>query len=158
YFRVVAPDLRGYGESDKPGGVAAYALTELVADVAGLVAAFDARDAIIVAHDWGGGIAWQFAMDRPELTRKLVVMNCPHLAIFGEALRSNPKQMLKSWYMFFFQTPILPELALGAAHAWPIANNMRSNAFQKDAITDEYIEKLRDACMRPGVLHSAVNY
>jgi pimeloyl-ACP methyl ester carboxylesterase len=158
HFQVVAPDLRGYNESDKPAGVQAYDLPVLVDDVAGLIAAFGAREAVIVGHDWGGGIAWQFAMDRPQLTRKLVVMNCPHLAIFGEAFRSNLKQLFKSWYMFFFQLPVAPEISLGLAHAWPIANNMRSNAVQKDAITDEYIEKLRDACMRPGVLHSAVNY
>src|SRR5258705_6700343 len=65
HFRVVAPDLRGYGESDKPGGVAAYAMTELVADVVGLIAAFGARDAVVVAHDWGGAVAWQLAMDHP---------------------------------------------------------------------------------------------
>src|SRR6185503_13283557 len=75
HFRVVAPDLRGYGESDKPAGVDAYATSELVADVAGLIEAFGERDAIIVAHDWGGGIAWQLAMDRPTLVRRLVVMN-----------------------------------------------------------------------------------
>jgi len=86
HFQVVAPDLRGYNESDKPAGVQAYDLPVLVADVAGLIAAFGAREAVIVGHDWGGGIAWQFAMDRPDLTKKLVVMNCPHLAIFGQAL------------------------------------------------------------------------
>src|SRR5262249_40733111 len=103
HFRVVAPDLRGYNESDKPAGVKAYDPAELVRDVVGLIAAFDAREAVIVAHDWGGGIAWQLAMDHPELTKRLVVMNCPHIAIFAQHLRDNPRQLLKSWYMFFFQ-------------------------------------------------------
>jgi pimeloyl-ACP methyl ester carboxylesterase len=158
YFRVVAPDLRGYGESDKPGGVAAYALTELVADVAGLVTAFDARDAIIVAHDWGGGIAWQFAMDRPELTNRLVVMNCPHLAIFQQHIRGNVRQLMKSWYMFFFQIPWLPETLLGLNDAWLLGNAVRNSTIQKDAIRDEDIRMLRAAASRPGALRSAINY
>src|SRR5438034_442384 len=69
-FRVVAPDLRGYNESDKPEGIAAYALPELVADVRGLIEAFGEREAAIVGHDWGGAIAWTFAMDHPEATRR----------------------------------------------------------------------------------------
>jgi pimeloyl-ACP methyl ester carboxylesterase len=158
HFRVVAPDLRGYNESDKPAGVAAYALPELVADVAGLVAAFDAHDAVIVAHDWGGAIAWQFAMDHPELTKRLVVMNSPHLALFQQHLRTNPGQLLKSWYMLFFQIPWLPETLLGLNHAWVIGNAVRRSAIQKDAITADDLRVLRDAASRPGALRSGINY
>jgi pimeloyl-ACP methyl ester carboxylesterase len=158
HFRVVAPDLRGYNESDKPAGLAAYALPELVADVAGLVAAFDARDAIIVAHDWGGGIAWQFAMDHPELTKRLVVMNCPHVAIFQQHLRSDPRQLLKSWYMLFFQLPWLPETLFGLNHAWVIGNAVRRATVQKGAITEDDLRVLRDAASRPGALRSGINY
>ena len=158
HFRVVAPDLRGYNESDKPAGVKAYALPELVADVAGLIAAFGERHAIIIAHDWGGCIAWQFAMDHPELTRCLVVMNCPHVAIFQQHLRMNPRQLLKSWYMLFFQLPWIPETLLGLGHAWAIGNAVRSAAVQKHAITDDDLRILRDAASRPGALRSAINY
>jgi pimeloyl-ACP methyl ester carboxylesterase len=158
HFRVVAPDLRGYNESDKPAGVAAYDMKELVADVAGLVRAFDAHEAVIVAHDWGGGIAWEFAMRHPELTRKLVVMNCPHIAIFEQALRANPKQMLKSWYMLFFQIPWLPETLLGLGDAWAIGNALRQATIQKDALTDDDIRALRAAASRPGALRSGLNY
>jgi pimeloyl-ACP methyl ester carboxylesterase len=158
HFRVVAPDLRGYNESDKPAGVQAYQLQELVADVAGLVAAFDARNAVIVAHDWGGAIAWQFAMDHPELIRRLVVMNCPHLAIFQQHLRANPRQLARSWYMFFFQIPWLPETLFGLGRAWPIANAIRRSAIQKSAITEDDLRVLREAASRPGALRSAINY
>ncbi len=158
HFRVVAPDLRGYNESDKPAGVKAYDRSELVADVAGLVAAFDARDAVIVGHDWGGGVAWQFAMDHPELTKRLVVMNCPHVAVFELALRHNPRQLLKSWYMFFFQIPWLPETLFGLNRAWAIGNAIRQSAVQKGAITDDDLRVLRDAASRPGALRSAINY
>ena len=109
-FRVVAPDLRGYNESDKPGPVSAYALPELVADVRGLVRAFGEREAVIVGHDWGGGVAWTFAMDHPEMTRRLVVMNCPHPAIFSEPLTAErspatrPRHKTSSAQLFWWTT------------------------------------------------------
>jgi epoxide hydrolase 4 len=158
HFRVVAPDLRGYNESDKPEGVAAYAMPVLIEDVAGLIRAFGEREAIIVGHDWGGGLAWAFAMERPEMTRRLVVMNCPHLAMFQHHLSNNPRQLLKSWYMFFFQIPWLPETLLGANHAAAIGNAFRSSVVNHAAFTDEDIRILRDAAAKPGALHSAVNY
>jgi pimeloyl-ACP methyl ester carboxylesterase len=157
-FRVVAPDLRGYNESDKPPGVSAYALPELVADVRGLIEAFGERQAVIVGHDWGGGIAWTFAMDHPEMTRRLVALNCPHPAIFAQHLRSNGRQLARSWYMFFFQIPWLPETLLGLRHARPVADAIRRSAVRQDSITAEDFAYLRDAASRPGALRSAVNY
>ncbi len=157
-FRVVAPDLRGYNESDKPGPVSAYAMSELVADVRGLIEAFGEREAVIVAHDWGGGIAWTFAMEHPEMTRRLVVMNCPHPAIFATHLRSNRRQMAKSWYMFFFQIPWLPETLLGLNHAALVGRAVRESTIVKNQITDDDLRVLRDAASRPGALRSAINY
>lgn len=157
-FRVVAPDLRGYNESDKPPGVDAYAMSELIADLHGLIEAFGEREAVIVGHDWGGALAWTFAMEHPEATRRLVVMNCPHPAIFGQHLRANPRQLARSWYMFFFQIPWLPETLLGLRHAWPIGNAIRKSAVRQDAIAAEDIRVLRDAASQPGALRSALNY
>jgi pimeloyl-ACP methyl ester carboxylesterase len=157
-FRVVAPDLRGYNESDKPPGVQAYALAELVADVHGLVGAFGEHEAVIVGHDWGGAVAWTFAMEHPEATRRLVVMNCPHPAIFGQHLRRNRRQLARSWYMFFFQIPWLPETLLGLGHARAIARAVEGTAVRKDAITEDDLRYLRDAACRPGALRSAINY
>jgi epoxide hydrolase 4 len=157
-FRVVAPDLRGYGDSDKPEPVSAYALPELVADVRGLIEAFGEREAVIVGHDWGGGVAWTFAMDEPAMTRRLVVMNCPHPAIFSRMLRTDARQLRKSWYMFFFQIPWLPETLLGLGHAAAVGRAIRESAVRKDAITEDDLRVLRDAASRPGALRSAVNY
>jgi epoxide hydrolase 4 len=157
-FRVVAPDLRGYNESEKPASVAAYAMPELVADVAGLVSAFGERDAAVVGHDWGGAIAWYLAMERPALTRRLAVLNCPHPAIMTQYLRGNLRQLARSWYLFFFQLPWLPEFLLGRGHAWPIASAIRQSAVQRDAITDDDLTRLRDAAMHSGALRSALNY
>jgi epoxide hydrolase 4 len=157
-FRVVAPDMRGYNESDKPPGVAAYALPELVADVQGLVRAFGETQAVIVGHDWGGAVAWTFAMEHPEMTRRLVIMNCPHPAMFARHIRGNLRQLGRSWYMFFFQIPWLPETLLGLNRARPVADAIRRSAVRRDAISEEDLEHLRDAASRPGALHAAINY
>ncbi len=157
-FRVVAPDLRGYNESEKPAHVGAYAMSELVADVDGLVRAFGERDAAIVGHDWGGGVAWSFAMDRPQMTRKLAVLNCPHPAIMQHHLQTNPRQLARSWYMFFFQLPWLPERLLAMNHAWVVGNMVRSSAVRPEALTDEDIVRIRDAASQAGALRGALNY
>jgi len=157
-FRVVAPDLRGYNESEKPAGVAAYAMPQLVADVEGLVHAFGEREAAIVGHDWGGAVAWSVAMERPAVTRKLAVLNCPHPAIMTRQLRANPRQMARSWYMFFFQIPWLPEFLLGLGHARVIGRAMRTSTVRPGALGDDDIQRLRDAAMHSGALKSALNY
>jgi pimeloyl-ACP methyl ester carboxylesterase len=158
HYRVVAPDMRGYNESDKPVGLRHYTLDALVDDVEGLVHAFGEREAVIVGHDWGGGVAWSVAIERPAITKKLVVMNCPHLAVFSENLRTNRKQLLKSWYMFFFQIPRLPEWLLGANHARAIGRALEQSVVQKGAFTAEDVANLRDVASKPGALRSALNY
>ena len=158
HFRVVAPDMRGYNESDKPAGVRAYAMSELVADVDGLLRAFGEHEAVIVGHDWGGAVAWSFAMERPNATRRLVVLNCPHPAIFVEHLRGNRRQLARSWYMFFFQIPWLPETLLRLGGAWAIGAAIRRSTVREDSLTDEDLRMLRAAASRPGALHSGVNY
>jgi pimeloyl-ACP methyl ester carboxylesterase len=157
-FRVVAPDLRGYNESEKPAGVGAYAMPELVADVEGLVHAFGERDAAIVGHDWGGAVAWSVAMERPAVTRKLAVLNCPHPAMMVQSLRGSPRQLARSWYMFFFQIPWLPEFLLGLGHARAIGRAIRQSTVRTEAISDDDLERLRDAAMHSGALKSAINY
>ena len=156
--RVVAPDLRGYNESEKPASVAAYAMTELVADVEGLIDAFGARDAAIVGHDWGGAVSWHFAMDRPHRTRRLAVLNCPHPAMMTQHLRQNPRQLARSWYMLFFQIPRLPEFLLTLGHARPVARLIERSAVRRDDITDEDMQHVRDAAMHSGALRAALNY
>ena len=108
-FECVAPEMRGYGESDAPVGVGNYTLDKLVGDVADLIEALGHKRATVVGHDWGGAVAWATAMMRPDVVDRLIVMNCPHLERMSRALRRNPRQMLRSWYMLFFQIRRLPE-------------------------------------------------
>jgi len=111
-FKVVAPDMRGYNLSDKPQGVENYTIDKLIADVAGLIGAFGYEKAHIVSHDWGGVVAWQFAVALPGMLDKLCVMNAPHPAVYAQdILGGDFKQLLRSWYIGFFQIPKLPEAA-----------------------------------------------
>ena len=111
-FHAVAPDLRGYHLSDKPSGVAAYDIDLLADDVTGWMDALGAPRAIVVGHDWGGGVAWHVAARHPDRVSKLVVLDCPHPAVMARALVRNRAQRRKSWYMFFFQLPLVPERRL----------------------------------------------
>ena len=109
-FRVAALDMRGYNLSDKPDGVGNYAMPKLVADVAAVVAAESGEAAaparaVVVGHDWGGAVAWNVAMTRPDLVRLLVILNLPHPRGLFRELATNPEQQRNSQYAFNFQQP-----------------------------------------------------
>ena len=104
-FRVAAIDLRGYNLSDQPEGVANYAMPLLVGDVAAVIAAEGRKRATVVAHDWGGAIAWNLAMARPDLVERLVILNLPHPRGLARELANNPAQQENSGYAYRFQQP-----------------------------------------------------
>lgn len=115
HFQVVALDLRGYNKSDQPEGVENYTMDKLTSDVAAVVKHFKQEKATIVGHDWGGAIAWAFAMKHPESTERLVILNLPHPRGLIRELASNPDQQKNSQYARTFQQPgagaaIRPEL------------------------------------------------
>jgi pimeloyl-ACP methyl ester carboxylesterase len=105
HFQVVAIDLRGYNKSDKPEGVENYAMPKLVADVKAVVDHFGQSQAVILGHDWGGAIAWSFAMAHPDRTQRLVILNLPHLNALRRELADNPEQRTASAYARRFQQP-----------------------------------------------------
>ena len=104
-FKVVAIDQRGYNKSDQPEGVENYKIEKLVGDVRAVIKHFDRDKAIIVGHDWGGMVAWSFAMAHPEMTERLVVLNLPHPNGLRRELANNPKQQANSAYARNFQKP-----------------------------------------------------
>jgi epoxide hydrolase 4 len=159
-FRVAVPSLRGYGASDRPPRVSDYRVEKLGGDVLGLIRALGRGRAAIVGHDWGGGLAWTFALDHPEACERLVVCNCPHPAIFSRALRSNPRQLLRSWYMFFFQLPRLPEWVLGRGDFEALGRGFRQMVRRRDreVFTDHDLEEIKQALRPPGALTAAINY
>ncbi len=114
-LRAVAPDLRGYGGTDKRGP---YDMRTLTDDVVGLIRALGRERASLVGHDWGGGVAWLVPHVHPALVDRLLVLNCPHPAVLGNELRRNPRQLWRSKYMFWFQIPWLAERVLVRLHAF----------------------------------------
>lgn len=155
---VVAPDLRGYGKTDKPQGRASYQMPHLEDDIYGLIQALGYKSCVLIGHDWGGGVAWA-AVDRsPELFEKLVVMNCPHPARFTHALLFNVRQVFRSWYMFFFQLPVLPELWLKRDRYANIKRAFRGMTARPEAFPKEVLEAYAQNAAQPGALTAMLNY
>lgn len=154
--RALAPDLRGYGESDRPTDVDSYALPALCGDILGLLDAIGAESAHLVGHDWGGSIAWALASRSPERVRSLTILNSPHPVASAEA-RQIPEQQQKSWYMLLFQFS-------GVAEAWLSADdfaNLRRFVFDTAAdgvFSEEDRDRYVSALRRDGALTSALNY
>ena len=115
-YRVWAPNQRGYGGSSRPPHLQDYAIEHLMQDVAGLIdlarQQYGVRSVVLVAHDWGALVAWCFAARRLREIKRMVIINVPHPACFARELRRHPKQMLRSWYVAFFQLPWFPEWLL----------------------------------------------
>jgi epoxide hydrolase 4 len=131
HFDCVALEMRGYGETDAPAGIQNYTLDKLVGDAADLIEALGHQRAIVIGHDWGGAVAWATAMMRPDVVERLVVMNCPHPERMSQALRRNPRQMIRSWYMLFFQIPRLPEWIFRRRNYDALIRALRGGTIQK---------------------------
>jgi len=154
-YTVVAPDLRGYNESEKPRG--GYDIPTLIGDIAGLVTGLGYERATIAGHDWGGVLAWSFAMRYPSMTERLIVMNAPHPAAMVRELHTV-KQLRKSWYIFLFQLPWLPEMALLRNHANAIGRMLRGAAVQKEAFPRAVTARYQRAMSKPGAMRAALSY
>jgi epoxide hydrolase 4 len=155
-FRVVAPDMRGYNLSSRPAGVAAYDLDLLAGDIRNLIRELGAESSFLVGHDWGAAVAWSTAMNHPEVVERLAILNGPHARRFLQGLRT-PRQLAKSWYMFFFQLPWLAERLARAGRWWglryPFEHDARPGAFTPEDI-DAYVE----AWSQPGAATTMINY
>jgi pimeloyl-ACP methyl ester carboxylesterase len=160
-WRVWAPNLRGYGATSKPDGVRAYALDHLTDDVAALIdlakAEAPAREVMLIAHDWGAIIAWTFAILKKRPINRLVIMNVPHPKV-GEREIRTWSQLKKSWYIFFFQLPRLPERMMGRDGARGIKGAFYNMAVDKSRFPKEVLKTYADAALRPGALTAMINY
>jgi epoxide hydrolase 4 len=156
-YRVWAPNLRGYGNTDSPQEVSAYKTRTLVEDVAALIKAANAKETVLLAHDWGGALAWSLAMQQPQLIDRLIVLNLPHPACFARELR-KPAQLMKSWYIFFFQLPWLPEFMLGRRRARATSGIIRGSSRDPARFPDEALEVYRANAARPGGLTAMINW
>lgn len=155
-FRVVAPDMRGYNLSSRPRGVAAYDADRLAADVRDLIHERGAESACLAGHDWGGGVSWATAMNHPEVVSRLAILNVPHPRRMLEGLR-RPRQLAKSWYMFVFQLPWLPERLVRAQH-WRFFRRGFEHDARAGAFPTQDIERYVEAWSQPGATTAMINY
>ena len=153
---LVAPDMRGYNLSDKPAQVEDYRIEVLVEDVVGLIKYFGVERAAIVAHDWGAGVAWAVVQKYPERVSKLAILQVPPAAVWRANM--SLRQLLRSWYMFFFQLPRIPEWAIGRKNFAALERTFKETVVRKDTFSDADIELYKEALRRPGAVTAAVNY
>lgn len=158
-YLVWAPDLRGYGETEpKPGAVADYCIDRLMEDVAALIDASGAKRVTLIGHDWGAGLAWTFATNQVRPLERLVIMNVPHPGVMRAHLGRSWAQLKKSWYMFFFQIPGLPERAMTARDARAIRQAFHGMAVDKTHFGPEGLDRYARDAQRPGAMTGMINW
>lgn len=155
--RVIIPDQRGYNLSDKPKGIKAYRIDTLVDDVIGLINALNYEKVNLVGHDWGAAVAWALAYKYPERLHKLGILNVPHPAVMRRFLQRDFEQIRRSWYIFFFQLPWLPETGMRADNWRGMERAMRASG-KIHTFTNEDIEKYKEAWSQTGALTAMVNW
>lgn len=155
-FRVVAPDMRGYNLSSRPPEVRSYTPARLAADVRDLIAERGSSRALLAGHDWGAAVAWLTAIRHPEAVERLAILNVPHPRRMASALRQPSRQLLRSWYIFFFQIPWLPERLL-AAGDWRALRQPLEDA-RPGAFTPADLERYKRAWSEPGAVTAMLNY
>ena len=146
-YRCIAPNLRGYERSSAPPDVEAYRAKHVIGDISSLIDSLGGELAALVAHDWGGALAWGLAAQRPEAIRRLVIVNSPHPATFLRELRHNPAQQAASAYMNFLCRPDAEALLSenDFARLWPFFTNMgaadparQGGGWLTDEVRDRY--------------------
>lgn len=156
-YRVWAPDLRGYGGTARPIGLKAYSIESLLNDVSRLLTAAETSEAILVGHDWGGIIAWYYALRHPNRVKALVILNAPHPACFERELQ-HWRQLRRSWYMGVFQLPWLPEAILSMSQGYIIGKIFERMAIHPELMPKDIIQAYRQQACAPGALTAMLNY
>ncbi|MEZ5557543.1 MAG: alpha/beta hydrolase [Pseudomonadales bacterium] len=157
-YRAWAPNLRGYGRSSRPERMSDYAIEQLMADVGALIDASGCRETVLLAHDWGAVIAWFFAMRQIRPLDRLIICNVPHPVPAQAALGRGLAQLRKSWYVFFFQLPWLPERLLGRHQARAVGEAIRASAVDTSNFDDAVLGVYARNAAQPGALTAMINY
>jgi pimeloyl-ACP methyl ester carboxylesterase len=158
HFKVVVPDLRGFGQTEKPKEINEYKIDNLVKDIVELIRYLGRERAIIAGHDWGGIIGWSVAMAAPEVVEKLIIMNAPHPASYQRNVFKNIAQMQKSWYVFFFLLQRVPEKVLNANNFQFLRYMFDLSIKRKHNFTQSDVEKYVDAWNKAGGISGGINY
>jgi pimeloyl-ACP methyl ester carboxylesterase len=156
-FRVIVPDQRGYNTSSKPRGAAHYALSHLTSDVLSIADHLGQARIFLAGHDWGAAVAWSVALLHPQRVAKLAILNVPHPSVMRRYLKTNRRQLRRSWYMFFFQLPWLPEAAFSAFNfKLGVRSLVRSS--RPGTFSPEDLAQYRAAWSHPGALTAMINW
>jgi len=156
-FRVIVPDQRGYNLSDKPQGIKSYRVDELVKDILGLIDTLEYQKVNLVGHDWGAIVSWMLAYEHPERLQRLGILNVPHPLVMHRFGRRDFEQIRRSWYVFFFQLPWLPEMGM-RADDWRGAIRALRGSGKIHTFTNEDIEKYKKAWSQPGAMTAMINW
>ncbi len=155
---AVAPDMRGYNLSEKPAALDQYHMGALVQDVRALAGHFSPqRKFTLVAHDWGGAVAWAFAIRHPELLDRLVIINAPHPGVFATLLATNPEQQKASGYMNMFRSAAA-EATLSADDYAPLVKTVMGAGLASGAFNEQDKAAYLQAWSQPGALTGGLNY
>lgn len=156
-FRVIVPDQRGYNLSGKPRGVQSYSLAELTSDVISIADQLRRERIFLAGHDWGAAVAWSTALLYPQRLAKLVIVNVPHPFVMRRHLKTDRRQMRRSWYIFFFQLPWLPEKLFRARNfrlgVSALVGSSRPGTFSLEALA-----RYREAWSQPGALTGMIHW
>ena len=157
-YTAWAPNLRGYGRSARPKGVRAYSANNLLLDVKALMEVSGKKPSLLIGHDWGGMLAWTFAMRRLLPLDRLVIFNVPHPRRMAWALKHLPEQRKKSWYFLYFQIPWLPEWNLARGRAWQIGAIFKKTCRDRTNFTESVLDVYRTSAAQPGALTAMINW
>jgi pimeloyl-ACP methyl ester carboxylesterase len=156
-YQAVAPDMRGYNLSSKPAAVEQYRMKYLIGDIRALAEHLGYKKFILVAHDWGGGVAWPFAMRHPEYLEKLIIINAPHPVTFVRELRDNPAQQKASQYILVYRTAEAEDILIRNNYAI-LVDNLLADGIKQGYFTGEDSKAYVEAWSQPGALTGGLNY
>ncbi len=158
-YRVWAPNQRGYGNTrPRPKNKAYYHRDRLLEDVAALIDASGANEVTLIGHDWGGALAWLFALRAVRPLERLVVMNLPHPARFYEHLLNDRAQQKRSRYERLFQIPWLPDWLLSRNHASAIGRMFSEGLTRSGAMADADVRVFRENAAARGAMTAMLNW
>jgi pimeloyl-ACP methyl ester carboxylesterase len=156
--QAVAPDMRGYNLSDKPTELDQYKIAVLVEDIRALGDHFSHnKKFVLVAHDWGGAVAWAFAIAHPDYLDKLVIINAPHPGVFAKLLASDPKQQAASQYMLMFRSD-KAEANLSNNNYAGLVGAVLGAGLKNGTFTEDDKQAYIKAWSQPGALTGGLNY
>jgi pimeloyl-ACP methyl ester carboxylesterase len=156
-FRVIVPDQRGYNKSSKPRGAASYALPELTSDILAIADQLGQERIFLAGHDWGAAVAWSVALLHPQRVTKLAILNVPHPSVMLRYLKSNLRQIRRSWYMFLIQLPLLPEFVF-SAFDFRFGKSALLNSSHPGTFSNDDLAQYRAAWSQPGALTAMMNW